>query len=157
MMRSPVIYRPASSADVGAMAACRAGDPENGPADERMAAYFAGESHPRHALPPRVGFVATVDDSVVGYIAGHLTRRYDCDGEVQFLYVAPAHRRGGVASELLRHLSCWFVEQDALRICVDVDADSSAARPFYARQGAAPLNKAWMVWDDISPLCERRI
>jgi GNAT superfamily N-acetyltransferase len=139
------------------MAACRAGDPDNGPADERMAGYLEGRHHPRHGLAPRAAFVALSDERIVGYVAGHLTTRYDCDGEVQYLYVAPPHRRSGIASELLRHLACWFIEQDARKVCVDVNLDSPAAQPFYARHGAVALNKHWMVWEDVGALCARRI
>lgn len=157
MESSSIQYRPASSIDVDAMAACRAGDAESGPADGRMARYLEGKHHPQQALVPRAAFVALDGATVVGYIAGHLTRRYDCDGELQYLYVAASHRRGGVATELLRHLACWFVEQGAHKICVDVNLGSPAAQPFYARHGAVALNKYWMLWNDIRPLCERRI
>jgi GNAT superfamily N-acetyltransferase len=40
-------------------------------------------------------------DAVVGYIAGHRTTRHHCAGEVQYLFVAPAYRRRGVATALL--------------------------------------------------------
>lgn len=92
-------------------------------------------------------WMATAGDSPVGYVAGHLTRRFNCDGELQWIYVVPDQRRNHVASELLRLLARWFVEQNARRVCVDVGDD--AARPFYRRHGAVDLNKHWMVWNDI--------
>ena len=104
-----------------------------------MAMYLEGRHHPQQALEPRVAYLATVGGVVAGYIAGHLTRRYGCDGEVQYLYVAPAYRRTGLASTLLRQLAEWFEAQGAVRICVDVNEDSASARPFYAAQGAQPL------------------
>ena len=85
-------FQIATSADVSAMAACRLNDPAAGPADPRMAAYFDGEHHPQQALPSRVGYVALVPEGVIGYIAGHLTTRHGCDGEVQYLFVAPEFR-----------------------------------------------------------------
>jgi GNAT superfamily N-acetyltransferase len=115
-----------------------------------MAAYLEGRHHPQHALGPRAAYLATVDGAVAGYIAGHLTRRYGCVGEVQYLYVAPAHRRAGIASRLLRQLVQWFEAQEAVRICVDVNDDSPGARAFYVSQGARPLRPHWMVWPDIS-------
>jgi GNAT superfamily N-acetyltransferase len=148
-----VIYRPAFSVDVPAMAASRNGDPANGPADERMAAYLEGRHHPQQALAPRVAFVAMDEDRVAGYIAGHLTRRYDCDGEVQYLYVGPSYRRRGIATALLRMLACWFLEERALTVCVNVNLESPSAQPFYEARGAATLNKYWMVWSDVSRLC----
>src|SRR4051794_26092596 len=95
-----VRYRQATSADAAAMAECRLPDADAGAADERMAAYFDGLHHPQQALLSRVGYAAFVGDALIGYIAGHLTRRYGYDGEVQYLYVAPDHRRRGVASAL---------------------------------------------------------
>jgi GNAT superfamily N-acetyltransferase len=115
-----------------------------------MAAYLDGVHHPQHALPPRIAYVALEGSTVVGYIAGHLTRRFDCDGEIQYLYVTPSRRRRGVATVLLRRLAAWFAEHNAPRICVDVDPTSPAARAFYARSGATRLNAAgWMNWADV--------
>ncbi|MGQ0815993.1 MAG: GNAT family N-acetyltransferase [Gemmatimonadota bacterium] len=105
---NPVSYRTVASADVNAMLECRLGDADSGPGDARMRAYFEGQHHPQQALLPRTGFVAVRDGRVVGYIAGHLTTRHGCDGEVQYLYVAPTHRRHGVAVGLLRFLRDWF-------------------------------------------------
>jgi hypothetical protein len=52
------------------------------PADPRMAAYLDGDHHPQQALGPRVAFVAIVSEKTVGYIAGHLTTRQGCGGEL---------------------------------------------------------------------------
>ena len=134
----------------------RLGDPAAGPGDARMAAYFAGDHHPQQALAPRVGYVALDDDRVVGYIAGHLTRRHDCQGEVQYLYVAPAYRRLGVASALLELLADWFTRQGARRVCVNVNLESPAAAPFYRSHGAEPLSKFWYVWEHKLPSARDR-
>ncbi|MDE3155760.1 MAG: GNAT family N-acetyltransferase [Acidobacteriota bacterium] len=72
-----------------------------------MALYLQGRHHPQQALAPRVAYVAVREGAVIGYIAGHLTRRHGCKGEVQYLYVTPAHRRIGVAAALLRQLAEW--------------------------------------------------
>ena len=115
--------------------------------EDRMRRYLAGEHHPQHALLPRVMWIAFHGDSPIGYVAGHLSRRFGCDGELQWIYVVSEHRRARIASHLLRLLAAWFVEQGARRVCVDVGDDS--ARPFYRRSGAVELNRHWMVWDDI--------
>jgi len=86
--------------------------------------------------------------AVVGYIAGHLTRRFDCDGELQYLFVAPEQRRQGVASELLRYLRAWFGKHRASRICVDVEPDNAVGRAFYRQHGATPLNRGWLVFSE---------
>lgn len=119
------------------MASCRLSDSAAGPADGRMGAYFNGLHHPQQALPARIGYVAIMDQRVAGYIAGHLTTRHGCAGEVQYLFVEPAARRKAVATRLLRLLASWFVENDARRVCVCLDADSPSARPFYQAVHAA--------------------
>ncbi|MDQ6769923.1 MAG: GNAT family N-acetyltransferase [Gemmatimonadota bacterium] len=145
-------YRKATSADVIAMAQCRLTDPAAGAADSRIAAYLEGTHHPQQALLPRVGYLALADDAVIGYIAGHRTRRFGCDGELQYLFVAPNHRKLGIATVLLRSLAGWFQEQGAARVCVNVDVDSPAAKPFYTVHGAVALNTYWYVWEDIGRL-----
>ena len=142
-------YREANIGDVPEMEGLRLPDSEAGPADPRMARYLRHEQHPQQALTPRVMYVATNVDAIVGYIGGHLTRRYECDGELQYLYVTPEHRRSGVSSGMLRSLWRWFQEHDATRICVDVEPDNVRARGFYTRHGATDLNKHWLVWTDI--------
>jgi GNAT superfamily N-acetyltransferase len=146
---STVQYRQADPADIPAMARIRSEDEGGGASEERMARYLAGEHHPQQALMPRVIYVALAGDSLVGYIAGHLTRRYACDGELQWIYVIAEHRGRGVASELLRRLAAWFAEQNASRICVNVGEPNRIARRFYTRHGAEYLARHWLVWNDI--------
>ena len=145
-----VTYRTATAADVPQMAASRSADPDAGPADPRMEAYLQGRHHPGHARAPRTAFVASVGELVIGYIGGHLSDRFGCDAEVQYLYVAPNWRRQGVGRCLLSQLGRWFLTQEARSVCVDVNPDSPQARPFYQACGAQRLNPAgWMVWPDI--------
>jgi GNAT superfamily N-acetyltransferase len=149
-MTLEIEFREATLDDVDAMQSCRRGDPAAEPADRRMAAYFAGQHHPQQALPPRTGYVALANGEVIGYIAGHLTTRHGCEGEVQYLYVAPPHRRRRIGSTLLQHLAQWFQTHHARKICVALADDSPAeARPFYEHAGASPLRKYWYGWEDI--------
>jgi GNAT superfamily N-acetyltransferase len=154
-MSGDLRYREANSRDVPDMERCRATDDAAGPADARMAAYLDGKHHPQHALGPRTAFVALLEDEVVGYIAGHATTRHGCAGEVQYLYVAPAFRRRGVAGELLRCLAAWFVDRGMHRACVNVDVESEGAAPFYRLLGATPLNRHWYIWEDIGQILAR--
>ena len=147
---SHVLYREADSADIPQMAQIRAADwGTEGYWQTRIRQYLANELHPQHALNHRVVFVAVENDRVVGLIAGHLTRRFGCDGELEWISIRPEHRKGGVGSQLLRHLAQWFLAQNARKICVDVEPTNHAARSFYARHGAEDLKPHWMVWKDI--------
>lgn len=128
----------------------RASDPEWGPADPRTGAYLDGKHHPQKALLPRVAFIALDGNAVVGYIAGHLTERYACEGELQYLWVAIAHRGCSIATHLLHLLAKWFNHQGATRVCVDVLPENVVARSFYKRHRALDLNTHWLVWDDFA-------
>ena len=152
-----VRFRVATSSDVAAMTQCRLTDSAAGPADPRMEAYFDGQHHPQQALLPRAGYVALDGDQVIGYIAGHRTNRHGCEGEVQYLFVAPVYRRRGIAAMLLRLLAKWFHEQDAQRVCVGVADDSPReAKPFVESVGATPLKKHWYGWEDIVAVLRER-
>ena len=143
-------YREAGSVDAAAMLNCRAGDNTAGPGDSRIAAYLDGHHHPQQALPPRTAFVALDGDDVVAYIAGHATTRHGCNGEVQYLYVAPSYRRAGVASALLELMARWFDARAIRRVCVNADLESEGAQPFYIARGAQRLNRYWFIWEDIA-------
>lgn len=148
---SEVLFRQALDSDVPAMAEIRSAD--WGTPDYwqvRIRQYLAHELHPQHALPSRIAFVAVDEEQVVGLIAGHLTRRFGCDGELEWISVRAEYRQRGVATELLRHLAEWFVIHRALRVCVDVEPANKAARSFYARHGAVELKPHWMQWTDIN-------
>ena len=147
-----VHIRAATSDDAEAMAQCRVSDPSAGPADPRVAAYFDHRHTPRLALGPRAGFVALDGDRIIGYVAGHLTKRYGYQGEVQYLFVAMEHRRQRVATALLEQLAFWFLQHDARRVCVDVNLDSASAQPFYESVGARSFRPHWWGWEHIGVL-----
>ena len=145
-----VLYRQASDTDIPAMAEIRSAD--WGTVEywqDRIQRYLACELHPQHAKTPRVAFVAVHDQQVVGLIAGHLTRRFGCDGELEWISIHSQYRRHGVATMLLIHLAQWFVDREAFHVCVDVEPTNESARRFYARQGAVDLKPHWMHWTDI--------
>ena len=112
-----------------------------------MLLYLEGKHHPQLALSPRVLYVAHDDESMIGYIAGHLARRFECDGELQWLFVPPYFRRKGVATELFQLLASWFAMHQVSRLCVNVAPDNTAARAFYMRHGASHLSEHWLVWN----------
>ena len=116
----------------------------------RLTGYMNGEIRPQQSLRPRVVLVASEGGTIIGFIAGHLTRRFGCDGELEWIDVLPERRRAGVAGELLRALASWFERHRARHICVGVDPGNAPARAFYRKHGAEDLNPHWLVWRDIS-------
>ncbi len=151
-------YRIATIADVPGMAAIRA---EKWGTEEywinRITNYLNCVHHPQHALLPRIIFVALDGEMGVGFIAGHLTRRFECDGELEWINVAEAYKRKGIASQLLQLLAEWFIQQKALKICVNVDPANAPAQKFYRAHGAYTMNEYWLVWDDIRLALEKPI
>jgi len=151
MIPMPVTIRPADQSDIPAMAAIRAKQWETEAYWlRRIPSYLNGELFPQQALAPRAAFIAAYGDQIVGFVAGHLTRRHQCDAEVEWIDTIAERRRQGIAGALLRTMAHWFVEHNARKVCVDPGND--IARSVYAKYGAHPLNQHWMVWDDISIL-----
>src|SRR5687768_2017447 len=72
-------YRRAEPADVPVLALLPSQGEPGDAADPRMLPYLLGEHHPQQALVHRVMWMALDGDSPIGYIAGHLTRRLDCE------------------------------------------------------------------------------
>lgn len=135
--------------DFAGLEAVRALDEDAGPADPRMARYLLGEHHPQFALAERIVLIAEAEGHVIGYTGGHRTTRHGCEGELQYLYVTPDHRRLGVASRMVGALARWFEDHGVRRVCVDVDPDNARARAFYSECGAVALDSHWMVWEDL--------
>jgi GNAT superfamily N-acetyltransferase len=144
----PVVFKSAEESDVAGMASLRAAESQDDFFwSDRIARYMSGEHSPEHALQLRVLFVA-VDEEIVGFVAGHLTQRFGCEGELQWISIAVERRGSGVARGLITRMGAWFVEQEAKRICVNVDFRNVLARRLYSSCGAQILDKNWMVWDD---------
>lgn len=143
-------YREATQQDIPALAQMRA--IERGTQEfwtTRISGYMKAEHHPQQALLQRIIYIAADNETIVGFIAGHLTQRFECDGELQWINVSPEYRRNGVASALLKLLVRWFIEKNALHICANADADNPSSQ-FYRSHGAKEMNKHWLVWKNIN-------
>ena len=148
--------REATLADVPLMASLRDKSGWGGGAnEERMAMYLSNEHHPQHACPQRIAFIAVQNDKVLGYIAGHLTTRFGCQGELQWILVDPGYRGSSVASELLISMAEWFTQNDSIRVCVNVEPENVRARGFYRKHGAGELSEYWLQWPDMSEVQRR--
>jgi GNAT superfamily N-acetyltransferase len=146
----PISIQPAAESDIPALAKLRAQECESESYwNRRITAYLHRDHSSRQAHAERAIFTATENKCVVGFVAGHLTRRYGCDGELEWINVDRAFRRQGVATLLLPAMWAWFLQHRVLRVCVDVTPENTVARRFYAKHGARPLHPHWMAWDDI--------
>ena len=78
---------------------------------DRIGRYLAGEHHPQKALAQRGAFVATDGAKIVDFIAGHLTRRLDCAGELQWVNVIGECRGARIGERLISRIGEWVTEQ----------------------------------------------
>jgi ribosomal protein S18 acetylase RimI-like enzyme len=62
-------------------------------------------------------------------------------GHVETLVVRQAHRRRGVAEQLMRHVSSWAREQRAVELVLTVWSGNEAAEAFYASLGYTELSR----------------
>ena len=143
-------YRIAIESDIAGMARIRALNRESLEHwIKRISGYLKLEHHPQQALIPRIAFVAVENNEIAGFIAGHLTRRFACEGELEWIDVISDSRRSGIATNLLQMLAGWFVDHNALKICVDCAPENKVAENFYKKNGAVRLSEYWLIWDDI--------
>jgi ribosomal protein S18 acetylase RimI-like enzyme len=135
-----VQYRRVRLSDIPAMAKIRAADWGNQDYwTERIHKYLTHELYPKEALRPRVAFIGIDGEHISGLIEGHLTRRFGCEGELEWISIRSDYRNRGIASHLFRLLAEWFAAHDVRRVCVDVEPSNEIARGFYARHGAVDL------------------
>ena len=93
-------------------------------------------------MQERVIFIAEDNNKIIGFIAGHLTQRYNCDGELQWINVNEAYRNKGIGFEMICILNKWFIQHNAFKICVD--PGNELARKFYKKYEAEDLNQHWL-------------
>jgi GNAT superfamily N-acetyltransferase len=156
MDRSVVQYRLATKSDIPALAVIRSKGWETPDYwTLRIEGYMKAELHPQKAPAPRVVYLATENERVAGFIAGHLTQRFNCDGELEWIDVIEEYRRKGIASELLHMLAAWFIDHKAFTICVNSGADNKVAHQFYKSNGAKDLQEHWLVWENINVLLKK--
>lgn len=141
-------YREVKNEDIPVLAKFRSEDSDEQMYwEQRITGYLKLTHHPQKALQQRVIFIAEDNTTIIGFIAGHLTERFNCDGELQWINVSEAYRSKGIGFELICVLNKWFIQHNAFKICVDPGND--LARKFYKKYGAEDLNKHWLFWEDV--------
>lgn len=140
-----IITEPATLNDLPAL--CRLRAEYQGHALEwepRITAYMIGQQTPAFGLPDRQVFVAVEDNEVVGIIAGHLTTRFHCQGEIHWLHVQANRRGRRIADKLLAAMLDWFRTHNAQKICIEVPPSNDAARKFLSRHHADSIGPLWL-------------
>lgn len=120
--------------------------------DERMprptrgsAQRYAERLLQRRDDPDTRTLVAEVDGEVVGYILGAVIDlqpdlfAHQDTGFIADLYVDPAHRRQGIARELVETLNAWFERRGVRQIELQVASANPDAIAFWEAVGSRPI------------------
>ncbi|MEO6719224.1 MAG: GNAT family N-acetyltransferase [Ferruginibacter sp.] len=145
---SEILYRKVINQDISSLAKIRSRYSETEEHwTNRISGYLNLTINPQQSKRIRIIYIASINNLIIGFIAGHLTDRYECDGELQWIDVVQEDRNLGIASELVKLLAKWFIDQDCVKICAD--PANEIAQQFYKKNGAEFLNDHWMFWKDI--------
>lgn len=150
MMHSTIQFREATLLDVPEISRlCALSPMEEGYWRARIEGYLNFELNPHQATEHRLLYVALHKGIIIGFVAGHVTKRQEYAGQIQWITTASPCRRTGVASELLWIIAGWFIENNVQSVRVDVDPENTGARKFYQHHHASGINQYWLYWDDI--------
>ncbi|MBW4891254.1 GNAT family N-acetyltransferase [Mucilaginibacter sp. HMF5004] len=116
----------------------------------RWQTYFDAQT-PASAKPERVVYKAVLNGHIIGYVAGHLTTRYEKDAEIQAFYLLKEQQRKGYGTKMLAHLLDWFKQFNVKSVCVGIDKDNPYQQ-FYLKHGGEHINEHWIGWDDVVAL-----
>ena len=98
-------------------------------------AYVSADALFEADSPDRLTRVALLDGAPAGYVRVHFDAQWQ-EGYVDFLAVAPASRRRGVARALLQAACDWsFAQPGARAVTLTVRDDRDAARALYEAMG----------------------
>lgn len=119
-----------------------------GPGDEARAAETAALFQSAQISPARAGrflsnpsnhlIVAERDGTLAGFVLAYRLDRLDRDAGQLFLYdvgVAPAYRRSGIGTRLMRFVRQLVVEESLMEAFVLTDHDNDAAVRLYRGTG----------------------
>lgn len=119
----------------------------------RWQTYFKGQS-PQTSKPERVVLKAVNDNSkIIGYLAGHLTIRYDLNAEIQSFYVLKQMQKQNIGTKLLTKFAKWLIDMEARSLCVGINPENKY-KGFYIKYGGQYLNEHWLYWQDITQLLQ---
>ncbi len=150
MTNHTIRYREATLEDAPAIAKLCANAPQElGYWKARIHGYLNLELNPHQATNTRLVYIAVHKDIIVGFIAGHLTKRAEYTGQIQWIMTGDQCRRTGIGSELLWIMAGWFIEHNVVSVRVDVDPENTGTWLFYQHHHALSINRYWLFWDDI--------
>ncbi|HEY3607226.1 MAG TPA: GNAT family N-acetyltransferase [Pseudonocardiaceae bacterium] len=144
------MIRPATEADLDALVASSIGlFAEDAGTRDPLRNPDWPQVHGRKAFadnlvnPNMLVLVADVDGTVVGHLTGGYYPASDMwlapRADLISFYLQPAHRGGGIGTQLADAFVAWARERGAARLLVSAYATNEAAIRFYQRLGFTPL------------------
>jgi GNAT superfamily N-acetyltransferase len=112
---------------------------------DRWQRYLTEGSRAQHALGDGFAILAESAGQIAGFAAWHHTRRWQCDAELQSIYVLRPHQGLGIGTLLLREISARLRAGGSSSLCVGYAPDNPYRR-FYRKHGAVEINPHWAVW-----------
>jgi ribosomal-protein-alanine N-acetyltransferase len=92
----------------------------------------AWESYLAATAPPRRVFLAESSSELTGFVVGQNTGD-TC--ELESIAVVPAHRRFGIATDLLAALIAWARQHGSSKVQIEVRSANDSAIKFYENAG----------------------
>ncbi|MGN6353924.1 MAG: GNAT family N-acetyltransferase [Parafilimonas sp.] len=120
---------------------------------QRWQTYFKGQS-PQTSKPQRIVLKAVTNGKIAGYLAGHLTTRYNFGAEIQSFYILKSAQNKKIGTELLISFVHWLTGTDAKSLCVGINPENRYKR-FYLKYGGEYFNAHWIYWNDLTRLLQR--
>jgi GNAT superfamily N-acetyltransferase len=112
---------------------------------DRWLRYIKHGSSAQHALGDGFAILAQTGGEVIGFAAYHHTRRWNCDAELQSIYVLRCHQCRGAGTTLLGEVIRRLHTDGSRSLCVGYSPDNPYKR-FYFKHGAIEINPHWAVW-----------
>ena len=99
-----------------------------------LAEWYSPEAVERAVTEPSVGYFVAVDDGVVGYASGDVTRT-ESVGRLSSLYVHPDRWGDGVGTRLLDAVETNLADRGASEMRILVLAENAVGVEFYRSRG----------------------
>lgn len=114
-------------------------------ARERWRSYIEEGSTAQKALGDGFVILARMGDELAGFAAYHHTRRWNCDAELQSMYMLPAFQGRQIGTALLREIFRRLRAGGSQSLCVGFDP-RNPYKQFYYKHGAVEIDPHWAMW-----------
>jgi GNAT superfamily N-acetyltransferase len=112
---------------------------------DRWQRYLSEGSRAQKSLGDGFAILAEIEGRLLGFAGYHHTRRWDCDAELESIYVRLSRQGGGIGTRLLQEIFRRLGADGSRSLCVGYSPANPYKR-FYSKHGAIEINPHWAVW-----------